>query len=115
MRLFPSRNSPSRRWICLVSSFLSCFIVGCYLFWPKSFTYYEGGSTASSLNVTPDPADTKCPSGLDDIHVILKTGTTEPVARLLVHFNTTFRCVRNYTLFSDYEDEISGVPMHDVL
>ncbi|KAG2421884.1 hypothetical protein HFD88_005860 [Aspergillus terreus] len=56
-----------------------------------------------------------CPSGLDDIHVILKTGTTEPVARLLVHFNTTFRCVRNYTLFSDYEDEISGVPMHDVL
>ncbi|KAL5361162.1 hypothetical protein BJX96DRAFT_81924 [Aspergillus floccosus] len=115
MRSFPSGNSPSHRWIYLVSPFLSCFIVGCYLFWPKSFTYYEGGRTTTSLNVTPDPEDTKCPSGLDDIHVLLKIGMTEAVARILVHFNTTFQCVRNYTIFSDYEDEISGVPIHDVL
>ncbi|GAB1214131.1 hypothetical protein ATERTT37_003291 [Aspergillus terreus] len=68
-----------------------------------------------SLIITPDPEKIECPSGFKNIHVVLKTGATEAIPKLLIHFNTTLRCVQNYTIFSDYEDEISGVPIHDVL
>ncbi|OAX84475.1 hypothetical protein ACJ72_01146 [Emergomyces africanus] len=59
---------------------------------------------------------TECPSipGLQDIHLILKTGATESLRKLPIHFNTTLRCIPYFTIFSDYEEVISGFQVHDV-
>ncbi|KAL4878239.1 hypothetical protein BJY04DRAFT_209443 [Aspergillus karnatakaensis] len=55
------------------------------------------------------------PQGLEDTFVILKTGATEALSKVPVHFETTFRCVKHYAIFSDYEEEISGVRTRDIL
>ncbi|KAK2745317.1 hypothetical protein FQN55_006221 [Onygenales sp. PD_40] len=107
-----------RRWIYLVSLVFSV-LAGCYLFWrTQSFTYYQGGKPNTPLNIPSTlPKTFTCPSipGLDDIHVILKTGATEALGKLPVHANTTLQCIPHYTIFSDYEEDISGLHVHDVL
>ncbi|KAL5333596.1 hypothetical protein BJX70DRAFT_55240 [Aspergillus crustosus] len=52
---------------------------------------------------------------MDDILVILKTGATEALSKVPVHLETTFRCLKHYAIFSDFEEEISGVHTRDVL
>lgn len=47
--------------------------------------------------------------------VILKTGATEALDKVPVHFETTLRCVQNYAVFSDYEEDILGVHTWDAL
>jgi hypothetical protein len=58
-----------------------------------------------------------CPPlpGIDDVLVVLKTGVTEALDKVPVHAQTTFRCVPNYVIFSDYEETIDGVQLYDVL
>ncbi|KAF2174892.1 glycosyltransferase family 31 protein [Zopfia rhizophila CBS 207.26] len=51
----------------------------------------------------------------DDVLVVLRTGATESREKLPVHFRTTLRCVPNFVLFSDWDEEIEGHAVHDVL
>jgi fringe-like protein len=53
--------------------------------------------------------------GIEDVLIVLKTGVTEALDKVPVHFQTTFRCVPNYAVFSDFKEEIEGVRVHDVL
>ncbi|KAI0602482.1 hypothetical protein F4775DRAFT_537415 [Biscogniauxia sp. FL1348] len=53
--------------------------------------------------------------GLDDVFVILRTGTTEAPKKLPSHFETTLRCVPHYAIFSDFEEEITGHHIYDAL
>lgn len=58
-----------------------------------------------------------CPTlpGIDDVQVIMKTGVTEALDKVPVHFQTTLRCIPNYVIYSDFDEVISGVPVHDAL
>ncbi|KAF2638371.1 hypothetical protein P280DRAFT_404905 [Massarina eburnea CBS 473.64] len=58
-----------------------------------------------------------CPQSdiADDILVVLRTGATESRQKVPVHFQTTLRCVPNFVIFSDLDEEIEGHPVHDVL
>ncbi|KAL4866728.1 hypothetical protein BDV12DRAFT_172545 [Aspergillus spectabilis] len=58
-----------------------------------------------------------CPSlpGIENVLVVLKTGVTEAHDKLPIHRNTTLRCIPNYIVWSDYEEEIADIPVHDVL
>ncbi|KAI0865527.1 hypothetical protein F4860DRAFT_510066 [Xylaria cubensis] len=53
--------------------------------------------------------------GLDDIFVTLRTGTTEAPKKLPAHYTTTLRCLKHYELYSDFEEEIEGKHVYDVL
>lgn len=58
-----------------------------------------------------------CPllPGIEDVLVVMKTGVTEALDKVPVHFDTTLRCIPNYVIFSDFEEEIAGVRIHDAL
>jgi hypothetical protein len=47
--------------------------------------------------------------------VVLRTGATEILEKLPVHFDTTLRCIPNYVIYSDFEEEIEGHHVYDVL
>jgi hypothetical protein len=61
--------------------------------------------------------DIFCPQSelADDILVVLRTGATESREKLPVHFQTTLRCVPNFVLLSDLDEQIEGHQVHDVL
>ena len=68
--------------------------------------------------IAPSPSHSPfCPplSGLEDALVILKTGATEALQKLPVHFQTTLRCVPHHVIFSDFEEVIAGREVHDSL
>ncbi|KAL4783882.1 hypothetical protein BJX76DRAFT_348233 [Aspergillus varians] len=52
---------------------------------------------------------------MDKVLVILKTGATEALDKVPIHFETTLRCVQHYVIFSDYEEDILGVHTQNVL
>lgn len=52
---------------------------------------------------------------VDDVLVVLRTGATQSREKVPVHLKTTLRCVANFVLFSDLEEEIEGHAVHDVL
>jgi len=58
-----------------------------------------------------------CPTApiTNDILAVLRTGATEALEKLPVHLDTTLRCVPKYVMYSDYEEEIQGHRIHDVL
>ena len=49
-----------------------------------------------------------------DVLVVLRTGATEVLEKLPVHFETILRCIPNYAIYSDYEEEIEGHHIHDI-
>ncbi|KAI1439018.1 hypothetical protein GGR50DRAFT_685077 [Xylaria sp. CBS 124048] len=53
--------------------------------------------------------------GLEDVFVTLRTGTTEAPKKLPAHYATTLRCVPHYELYSDFEEDIEGHRVYDVL
>ncbi|KAL3472252.1 hypothetical protein BJX99DRAFT_8700 [Aspergillus californicus] len=61
------------------------------------------------------PADCPALPGLHNVMLVLKTGVTEAHDKLPIHRNTTLRCIPNYIVWSDYEEEIANIPVHDVL
>jgi hypothetical protein len=58
-----------------------------------------------------------CPNSpiADDVLVVVRTGMTEALEKLPVHFDTTLKCVPNHAIFSDHEENIQGHQVHDVL
>ncbi|RYP64094.1 hypothetical protein DL771_008953 [Monosporascus sp. 5C6A] len=56
----------------------------------------------------------KLPLG-DDVLVVLRTGATEALEKLPVHFQTILTCVPDYVVYSDMEEDIEGHHVYDVL
>ncbi|KAF7718711.1 N-acetylgalactosaminide beta-1,3-galactosyltransferase [Penicillium ucsense] len=123
-----ARRRFSRRLVALAAALA---LLGLYHFvaLDSSFTFetqsqsidHQRPSDANS-NSNPIPSDADdgasfCPpmEGMDDILVVMKTGVTEAKDKVPVHFKTTLRCVPNYIIYSDFEEEIEGVKIYDVL
>ncbi|PGH05963.1 hypothetical protein AJ79_06652 [Helicocarpus griseus UAMH5409] len=78
----------------------------------------QGVIPPSSGEILPTPPEEiRCPwiPGIEDIHVVVKTGASEALEKLHIHANTTLHCVPHYTIFSDYEEDVSGFHVYDVL
>jgi hypothetical protein len=58
-----------------------------------------------------------CPTSplAEDILVILRTGATESLSKLPIHFSTTLQCIANHIIYSDFSETIQGHKIHDVL
>ena len=58
-----------------------------------------------------------CPPlpGMENMVVVMRTGVTEAQEKVPIHFNTTLRCVPNYLIFSDFEEDINDVHIYDAL
>ncbi|EMC99918.1 hypothetical protein BAUCODRAFT_355172 [Baudoinia panamericana UAMH 10762] len=84
--------------------------------------YEESRPTASVKQVSyPTPTSSintaNCPVVADskDFLISMKTGATELYAKLPEHLMTTLRCVPNYMIFSDLEQDISDYHVHSAL
>ncbi|GAB7333769.1 hypothetical protein MBLNU13_g05295t1 [Cladosporium sp. NU13] len=53
--------------------------------------------------------------GIDDLAIILKTGSTEIYEKLPIHFTTTFLCVKDRLIYSDVQQYFSGESVRDAL
>ncbi|KAJ5652304.1 hypothetical protein N7507_009730 [Penicillium longicatenatum] len=62
----------------------------------------------------PEPVCPPLP-GIEDVLVVMKTGVTEARDKVPIHFSTTLRCIPHYVIYSDFEEEIEGVTIHDAL
>jgi hypothetical protein len=49
-----------------------------------------------------------------EVLTALRTGATEMVEKLPIHLNTTLRCIPNYLIYSDLEEDIEGHHVYDV-
>lgn len=102
-----------RRRIAVVATLLAVFLI--YHF---TFGTVPDTTTTSSHNAHGSSNQkSQCPSlpGIEDVLVVMKTGVTEALEKVPVHFQTTLRCIPNYVIFSDFEEEINGVKIHDAL
>ncbi|KAK1149634.1 hypothetical protein N8T08_005186 [Aspergillus melleus] len=114
--LFHPRRPPGRRipWVWPLLGLLFTL----YLIFGRSDSSSSANNSSSARpDHAPHNATAPCPSipGMEDILVILKTGVTEARDKVPTHLQTTLRCVPNSVIFSDYAEEIDGVPVHDVL
>lgn len=112
--MLPTR--PYRRRITLVSSILVFFLL--YHFFTLQSDYDK--SPLADHSLSPDHVSSSrpdCPPlpGMEDILVVLKTGVTEAPNKVPVHFQTSFRCIPNYVIYSDFAEDIAGVRVHDAL
>lgn len=138
--MLPLRRK-SRRWITIVAPLIGFIILFQFLRGPQWFTVARSPNNLTPRGAAPDhdlvAAPTKqarreqqpivqqqqtkkpfaCPSlpGIEDVLVVLKTGVTEALDKVPVHARTTFRCVPNYVVFSDFTERIEGVQLYDVL
>ena len=53
--------------------------------------------------------------GIEDLVIILKTGSTEIYEKLPIHFQTTFSCTEDYIIYSDVQQDFAGVPVRDAI
>lgn len=85
------------------------FLLQQYLYFRKSVSVSQDAFTAGAAQ--------SCDSlkGIEDLFVTLRTGATEAPKKLPVHFTTTLRCVPNYALYSDYEENIEGHHVYNAL
>ncbi|KAE8150670.1 hypothetical protein BDV25DRAFT_153953 [Aspergillus avenaceus] len=90
------------------------------------FLLYDGDKYAGKLLFDPPEETTgravwkeesDCPylPGIDDVQVIMKTGATEALEKVPVHFHTTLKCIPHFVVFSDFEEDLAGVHTIDVL
>ena len=58
-----------------------------------------------------------CPESplLDDVLVVVRTGATEVLEKLPVHFSTVLTCVPDYIIYSDLKEDVEGHHIVDVL
>ncbi len=81
---------------------------------------HHGFGTPTTI-LQPTAADTSTPRPSvsskvnDNILLAIKTGATEALEKLPVHFETTFKSWPNILVFSDYAETIAGHPVYDAL
>lgn len=107
--MMPHRTFLCRLILCAVFSvtFVNVFTGGSS---PSFFLRYSRPKALVSEEIYCPPSDLA-----DDILVVLRTGATESHLKVPIHFRTTLRCVPNFVVFSDFDEEIEGHQVHDVL
>ncbi|KAK7537830.1 hypothetical protein IWX50DRAFT_618364 [Phyllosticta citricarpa] len=117
------RQQQRRGATILVGLSLVSFV---YILYNLAFPHLVGryGVQRESLFLESTDRDVECHAGsaaaardsrAKDVLVIMKTGATEARRKVPVHFDTTFRCIPNYVIYSDMEERINNVPVHDAL
>lgn len=53
--------------------------------------------------------------GIEDLAIILKTGSTEIYEKLPIHLTTTFKCVQDHLVYSDAPQDFAGELVRDAL
>lgn len=53
--------------------------------------------------------------GIEDLAIILKTGSTEIYEKLPIHLITTFKCVQDHLVYSDAPQDFAGELVRDAL
>ncbi|KAL3464345.1 hypothetical protein BJX64DRAFT_95301 [Aspergillus heterothallicus] len=96
-----------RRRIAVVATLLTVFLI--YHFTIGSHSQH---SYHAYYNYPPKPSCQPLP-GIEDVLVVMKTGVTEALDKVPIHFQTTLRCIPNYIIYSDFEETIEGVTIHD--
>lgn len=107
------------------ATFLVCLslVSFVYILYNLAFPHLVGryGVQRESLFLESTDRDVECHPGTSargagkDVLVIMKTGATEAQNKVPVHFDTTFRCIPNYVIYSDMEESINDVAIHDAL
>ncbi|KAK4185432.1 hypothetical protein QBC35DRAFT_439459 [Podospora australis] len=75
------------------------------------------GQSSQPIVKTKPPIDPIC-DGFPDtskILLVMKTGASEAFARLPIQMMTVLKCLPDYLIFSDMEQTINGVKVHDSL
>ncbi|GFF37723.1 isoform 2 of glycoprotein-N-acetylgalactosamine 3-beta-galactosyltransferase 1 [Aspergillus udagawae] len=115
-----------RRRITLISAVLGLFLIYHFISTrpdlPRPLSTFRSNlqqqlpTQQHQPKLNPDTLS-DCPllPGIEDVLVVMKTGVTEALDKVPVHFETTLRCIPNYVIFSDFEEEIAGVRIHDAL
>ncbi|KAK7921712.1 hypothetical protein PG985_009734 [Apiospora marii] len=82
-----------------------------------TFCLYWSLDPWSHFPCVAEPNAPICPQSplLDDILVVLRTGATEAREKLPVHFQTVLSCIPDLVIYSDFEEDIAGHHLHDVL
>ncbi|KAI1365538.1 glycosyltransferase family 31 protein [Xylaria arbuscula] len=85
-----------------------------FLFFHILRSYHEEPRLWQHNRHAPPPA---CPESplLNDVLVVVRTGATEVLEKLPVHFSTVLACVPDYIIYSDLEEDIDGHHVVDVL
>lgn len=110
----------SRRYAALVAAAALFFLYHFCSLHSSLAPSSTSSSSSSAGTVDPEYAGEPapfCPSlpGIEDVLVVMKTGVTESREKVPIHFKTTLRCVPNFVIYSDFDEEIEGVKIHDVL
>lgn len=111
MTLFQPWTRPPLRRIYFISPVIGLVVVYFLFFLDKAV--FAPAIVVSPTSPQQEPLSPL--PGIEDVLVILKTGVTEAIEKVPVHFQTTLKCIPNYVLFSDFEEEINGTHVHDVL
>ncbi|KAJ8110740.1 hypothetical protein OPT61_g6493 [Boeremia exigua] len=90
---------------------IAAFFICCFFFFHNCQIYNRG--TRNSIKNQLIPYCSHNPLA-EDVLVVLKTGATEVLEKLPAHLDTTLRCIPNYVIYSDYEEDIEGQHIFDV-
>ncbi|KAI1125202.1 glycosyltransferase family 31 protein [Nemania abortiva] len=95
------------RSVRIIASFTSVF-----LFFHLLRSYKRPARLLPHRHVSP-----ACPESplLSDVLVVVRTGATEVLEKLPVHFSTVLTCVPDYIIYSDLEEDVEGRHIVDVL
>lgn len=74
----------------------------------------EHGQKAAVHN-SSDDSPCQGLEGIDDLAIVLKTGSTEIYEKLPIHLATTFQCVEDRLVYSDVQQDFAGEPVRDAL
>ncbi|KAJ2985881.1 hypothetical protein NUW58_g5297 [Xylaria curta] len=97
-----------RSFALLTTSIISLFIL--FDFWQARNLI----AAPNSRSVHPPPVCPKSPL-LDDVLVVIRTGATEVLVKLPIHFRTVLTCVPDFVIYSDLEEDVEGHHIIDVL
>jgi hypothetical protein len=118
-------NPRTRRFLVVASTIL--FVI--LFFYNTSDTSYVSDvksklpswqnplSASTPTKVEPIQLDPRCASlpGVEDVLLVMKTGSSVIDKRLPIHFKTTFRCTPDFLVFSDMAQDFHGLQIHDSL
>jgi hypothetical protein len=81
------------------------------------FLFYDYFLPRLHLNGEKNDYAPNCPQHplAADILVVLRTGATEALEKLPIHFDTILQCIPNHVIYSDYSETTRGHKIHDVL
>lgn len=120
-RMGPKSTMPrSRRQLLTYAGALTLLVGGYHLLSTSHHAPSLIGSHSSTLPYLggeKEPHEDPCASlkGLEDVFVIMRTGSNEVSEKIPPLLNTTLPCFRHYGIWSDMEEEFAGLHIADAL